>query len=493
MHLFHIVSMAINAYSSWIKDRNVDALSIVAFVTIWVTGGNQLNAQVPQSSDTDLTRRVVALEQALEDATKEKQQSQEKEAAAKENAEREKAEAERKKNNWVDVSNEKWTGKLGGQVFFDYVNWAEASPTIQNSAQDIASWRRIRFNYDATGYGIYDFRIQFDLDGKTDVTNGVASPFVAMKDVYFGINELPLNGRIRVGNFFVPFSLDQLTPLPNTQFMERSIPSAGIFSPDREVGIASYHISDDLNKTLSLGMFFDDIPESTKQVVDDNQGLRLSSRATWLPFYDEPSDGRYLIHTGIGFVYTDDRNDSVRFRARPGEIRETQRLIDTGNIAAGSYSVTNLEFATVTGPLSVQSELFATSIDRTSGSDVMLYGSYLQASYFLTGENRRYDRNGSHLAHFGRVKPFTNFFWTPGGTGWGAWEAKARWSYLEFGELQRGRYNEMTIGMNWYLHEHSRAMLEWIHPWTSTDATVGNAPIGSTQADLLAMRMQFTF
>lgn len=109
-----------------------------------------------------------------------------------------------------------------------------------------------------------------------------------MKDVYLGINELPLNWRLRLGNFFVPFSLDQLTPLPNTQFMERSIPSAGIFSPDREVGIASYHISDDLNKTVSLGMFFDDIPESTKQVVKDNQGMRLISRATWLPYYDEP-------------------------------------------------------------------------------------------------------------------------------------------------------------------------------------------------------------
>jgi phosphate-selective porin OprO/OprP len=275
--------------------------------------------------------------------------------------------------------------------------------------------------------------------------------------------------------------------------MERAIPTSDIFSPSREVGMASYHISDDLNKTLALGVFFDDIPESTKEVIDDNQGLRLSARATWLPYYDEPSNGRYLIHSGLGFVHTDPRDDLIRFRARGGEYRETQRLIDSGNIAANSYSVANLELATVTGPLSFQSELYATAVDRISATDVTLYGAYVQASYFLTGENRRYNRDGRHLAHFGRVRPLTNFFLVPGGAGWGAWEAKARWSYLDFGALDRGRYNEMTVGMNWHWTEHAQVMLEWTRPWTSAEATVGNTVIGATEADLLAFRLQFTF
>lgn len=445
------------------------------------------------SNEAKLTKRIEALEKAIEEANHEKRLREKKDAEVKEKNVNESALLELKKDDWVDLSNEKWSTKLGGQIFFDYVNWANASQSIQNNAKDVVSWRRIRLNYDATGYGVYDFRVQFDLDAKADSANSISTPFVAMKDVYLGINQLPLNGRIRAGNFFVPFSLDQVTPLPNIQFMERSIPSAGIFSPDRELGLASYHISDDLNKTLSLGLFFDEIPESTKQVVDDNQGLRLSTRATWLPYYDEPSDGRFLVHTGMGFVYTEDRDDTIRFRARPGEIRETQTLIDTGNLAAESYSVTNLELATVAGACSLQSEWFATSVNQTAANDVMLYGGYLQASYFLTGECRKYDRNGPHLAHFGRVRPFTNFFWTPGGTGWGAWEAKARWSYLDFGELNRGKYNDLTLGMNWYLHENSRVMLEWIHPWTTEDATVGNLQIGSTQSDLIAMRAQFTF
>lgn len=392
-----------------------------------------------------------------------------------------------------DPMKEKWTVKLGGQVFADYGNWASASPAIQPLAQDFFNWRRIRLHVDGKGYGVYDFRVQLDFEPDNDTVNSVAEPYVAMKDVYISINDLPLNGRLRFGNFFVPFSLDQLTPLPNTQFMERSIPTAGVFSPDREVGMAWYHISDDLNKTLSLGVFFDDIPESTKEVVNDNQGLRLSSRATWLPYYDEATDGRYLIHTGLDFLYTDPRTDTARFRARPGEIRETQRLIDTGLIPANSFSVAGLELATVTGPFSLQSELYATSVDRIQTSDVMLYGGYFQGSYFLTGENRKYDRDGRHLAHFGRIVPYSTFFITPGGCGWGAWEAKARWAFLDFSELNRGQYNELTVGMNWYWHENARVMFEWIHPWTSSEARVGNVLIGATTADLLAIRMQYTF
>lgn len=77
-------------------------------------------------------------------------------------------------------SPQKWTTKLGGQVLFDYINWLDASPAIQGSAQDVSSWRRIRFNYDATGYDVYDFRVQFDLDGKSDALNGIPFPFVAL-------------------------------------------------------------------------------------------------------------------------------------------------------------------------------------------------------------------------------------------------------------------------------------------------------------------------
>ncbi len=42
----------------------------------------------------------------------------------------------------------------------------------------------------------------------------------------------------------------------------------------------------------------------------------MSARLTWLPYYDEPSNGRYLIHMGASVLSTYDSDNSVRFRAR---------------------------------------------------------------------------------------------------------------------------------------------------------------------------------
>ena len=41
--------------------------------------------------------------------------------------------------------------------------------------------------------------------------DGVTTPVLDVKDAYFSVNELPGNSRWRIGNFFVPFSLEQVT------------------------------------------------------------------------------------------------------------------------------------------------------------------------------------------------------------------------------------------------------------------------------------------
>ncbi|MEX0613814.1 MAG: porin, partial [Pirellulales bacterium] len=292
---------------------------------------------------------------------------------------------------------------------------------------------------------------------------------------------------LRIGNFFVPFSLEQVTNATNNIFMERSIPTQGIFSPDREVGLASYNASENKNFTWAYGAFFDSISEGLKERIDDNQGYRLSGRVTWLPYYDEPSNGRYLVHTGAGILYTADQDDRVRFRARP-QIHEGPRIIDSGVIPATDYTTVNVELAGVMGPVTLQSEMFVSTVDRTLGGSANAYGAYLHGSWFLTGENRVFERFGQHGPQFGRNVPFTNVFWVRGAHGLGAWEAKARWSYLELGQFDRGRYNDFTLGFNWYWSDRTRMMFDWIHPVTSSEAI-----FGATESDLLAMRFDWNW
>jgi phosphate-selective porin OprO/OprP len=157
--------------------------------------------------------------------------------------------------------------------------------------------------------------------------------------------------------------------------------------------------------------------------------------------------------------------------------------------------------AMVYGPFSVQSELMYNKINGINGQrDVDLYGAYVYASYFLTGENRVYSRTSGA---FKRVKPFTNFFCvrTSDGyiqSGWGAWELAARYSYLDFSDAYgidaqnddlAGLLNDFTLGVNWYWNPHMRMMLNYVHAWGASAAFPG----AQAETDILAMRWQVDF
>jgi len=386
---------------------------------------------------------------------------------------------------WVDMSNDKWNVRLGGQFNLDYITWPDHDPQVP--AENYIEFRRIRLLGEATGYGVYDARIMFE--GEPESGDGTDRPVVDIKDAYLSMNELPQPlGRWRIGNFFVPFSLEQVTNDTQSVFLERSIPTQGIFAHDREVGMALYGINDAKDFTWSSGVFVDSLSESTKERVDDNMGQRVSERITWLPYYDEPSNGRYLVHTGMGAVYTHDQDGLLRFRARP-QIHEGPFLIDSGNLAAGAYTTSNLEFAVVAGPFSVQSEAFLANVNMIGAESEWIGGAYIYCSYFLTGENRVYERYGQHGAQFGRVQPFSNFFWVPGCCGPGAWEIKGRWSNLSLNSIDTGEYNDFTFGFNWYWTERIRIMFDWIHPVT----TPGTKPYGATTSDIIGMRFDYNF
>lgn len=386
------------------------------------------------------------------------------------------------------VNPNKWDVKLGGHVQLDYVNWLRGDEQIGGTqgTQDFFEFRRLRLVADGTGYENCDFRLQMTLEPDTvGETAGVTSPDV--KDAYFSMNEIPGLGRFRIGNFFVPFSLEQVTNDTNNIFLERSIPSQGIFSPDREVGAALYNCTEDERLGWAAGAFFDSISEGLKERIDDNQGARFSGRVTWLPFYDECSEGRWLLHTGAGILHTLDQDGRVRFRARP-QIHEGPRLIDSSVIPAEEYTTANLELAAVMGAVTVQSEAFLSAVQQTGGPVEHVGGMYAHLSWFLTGESRRYERFGQHGAQFGRNVPKQNFKLARGRSTPGAWELKTRYSHLNLDRFEKGQYNDITTGLNWYWSDRTRVMLDWIHPVTTRAAVFGD-----TDSDLLALRFDFNW
>lgn len=392
------------------------------------------------------------------------------------------------KDGWEDVSTEGWSHKWGGRIMGDYVNFANQNADSigeAGDAQDYFEMRRMRLFVEGEGYGIYDYKLQVDFEPEFNGNDGVS-----MKDAYFGIHELPYLGYARFGNYKAPFSLEELTSSKYITFIERSLPN--VFAPARRVGATAYDHTASQNITWAYGIFFQDIDQVLMERQDDNQGTILAGRVTWLPYYDEPSKGRYLLHTGLAYQYVDDADDSVRFRPRP-EVHEGPRWMDTGALAADDYNVVGAEGAIVWGPLSLQSEFMYVPVDDVGGVDYDFYGAYVYGSWFLTGENRVYSRSSGA---FSRVKPYTNFWAVRcAGIGPGAVELGIRYSFLDLsgtGDEEAGMMNDLTLGVNWYWNPHIRWMFNYIHNWNKYDNNP-NAPGGLAENDILAIRGQVDF
>jgi phosphate-selective porin OprO/OprP len=141
---------------------------------------------------------------------------------------------------------------------------------------------------------------------------------------------------------------------------------------------------------------------------------------------------------------------------------------------ARDYADIGGEFAWIDGPLSFQSEAANTALELKEGSDPdNLWGGYASLSYFLTGEHRNYNPKAGT---FGRVKVHDPV--NEGGPG--AWEIGTRLDYIDLndGVAQGGQQYSVIAGVNWYLNDYSRIMLDGAV--TQVDDAAGDAAaIGS--------------
>jgi phosphate-selective porin OprO/OprP len=224
--------------------------------------------------------------------------------------------------------------------------------------------------------------------------------------------------------------------------------------------------------TWFLGTFrheSDDSPNAIATQRDDRNDWSLASRLAWLPYYDEPSEGRYLVHVGGSYSY---RNAAEAATFETGAYVGNQAPIGVGALADNDdWNQLGAEFAVVWGALSVQSEYFHAFV--TSGEEY--HGAYVQLSYFLTGEHRGYEKESKA---FYRVHPFEPMFWveTCNGCccGLGAWEVTAGYSYVDLedgadiaaGDQERAFVDGAIFGVNWYLNPYSRIMFNYNHEVT---------------------------
>ena len=119
-------------------------------------------------------------------------------------------------------------------------------------------------------------------------------------------------------------------------------------------------------------------------------------------------------------------------------------------------------------------------------------------SYFLTGENRPYNRK---MGVFDRVKPYENFFRVRtcdgnAATGRGAWEVAYRFSYIDMldGLTMKGAgmATDHTFGLNWYLNPFTRVMFNYVHS-IDTYNIAANTRVTGGNLDIFEMRFAMDF
>ena len=173
-----------------------------------------------------------------------------------------------------------------------------------------------------------------------------ANSEVAFKDVYLGVDGLPFAGKILVGHFKEPFSLETLTSSRYLTFMERGAVKALV--PSRNLGIAYYGHGLDDRLTVALGIFRE-TGETPPRIDDDSNSYAATTRVTVLPLYQK-SESR-LLHLGAAYSYRQPRDEQVRYRSRP-ESHGAEYYLDTKvigevadvHLAGGGNSASSREF-----------------------------------------------------------------------------------------------------------------------------------------------------
>ncbi len=339
--------------------------------------------------------------------------------------------------------------KLGGRIMNDWAVIYQDDGLVNADSNWITGteFRNARLYVEGTLFERLIFKAEYDFAGG-DPT---------FTDVFVGLLDLGPIDTTRVGHFKEPFSLEEQTSRRFITFMERALPN--VFSPARNTGAGIQSAPLEGRMTWAVGGFSQ--TDSFGDGFGSAGNYNLTTRFTGLPVYAD--EGERLIHLGLGYSHQFRDTETITYSQRP-EMHMADSLLDTGDIlGVQNVDLFGPEFAWVQGPFSLQSEMIGASVQRGLGlPDLWLWGTYVEGSYWITGESRQYNTD---RAAFDRVTPAHSF--DPGDGSWGAFQVAARYSYLDLddADIQGGEENDLTVGLNWQLFSNARVMFNYVHGW----------------------------
>ena len=372
--------------------------------------------------------------------------------------------------------------KIGGKINYD-LGFINADDELEEAFPDFDGFyddfRHLNVSFFGDAWDMVKFKLEIDFANVKDI-----------KDQWIRFTKGSILPHFTFGHMKEPFSLDMLTSSTYLTFMEPTLPTKA-FTPYRNFGTTANGALKEGKVTWAGGVFlntgsYSDVGDASDQLSNAN-GFDLAGRITGLPIYR--NEGRELVHLGLSYLHrfrNDDEGDpTTEFRTRPESRLTDDRLVDTSLISDQGQNLVSLEAAWMNGPLSIQGEYFYDSVD--SESTLNFSGWYLQGSWFLTSELKKYQTSAGVFAGISPQKEFRL-----GENGWGALELALRFSKVDLNDkyVRGGEERNITVGLNWYFRRKVRIMINYINMYVEgrADPFVDNG-----RADIIMSRFQINF
>ncbi|MBE6427492.1 MAG: hypothetical protein E7028_02725 [Planctomycetaceae bacterium] len=363
--------------------------------------------------------------------------------------------------------------KLNGVMIWDGAFSEHDDGAEMATGNDGNSGSKVRqawLDFSGSMYDMIKYRFTYDFSNKTT------------KDFWIGLFNTPSGADLKVGHMKEPWSGEELTVVAATAFIEKSYLNdlRGIHG-SRNNGILFSNWSTADRFSWAAGVFAASMKEDDLSCVSTDQNYAFTGRVTYLPYFQENHLGqKFLLHLGASYSYRKyDQKNAEKLGTKCSFLSNSQiapNALTTGTMTGlDSMNALGIEVFLVRGPFSMDFEQGFFYMEDDLAGNVFLPAGYFQVTYTLTGESRNYSKDGGRYKKLKPNNPFIRTCRDGVGvfTGPGAWEIGYMCTWVDASELASGYATEthhtgllgkslMNIwGLNWYLNENCRVMLNY--------------------------------
>lgn len=423
----------------------------------------------------------------------------------------------------LDPNDSTYWFKIGGRLHLDQTLFSGDADDKRSDYPSGANVRRAWVDFNGGVGDCLSYLLRLDMRGDT------TSNSVMFQEAYLSYSGFAQNSSVAVGQFGLPFGLENWSSTNDLMFLEPSlmtstfswVPEPGLYtdSTDTATTTTPYYGIPPSSGLRGLGLYGDialcnmftiaaavtQPPSGSSTTLNTGRNDRWtwSARVTYSPVHTHDR----VYHFGLSA-----RSQSINHERGGAAIRDailattpeavartksdgrstTAYLVNTGFMRAKHAGFWGAELAGLWGPFTAQAEYNTARFTRedaasTPKGNVSFHGWHVQMGYMLTGESRRYDWES---ATFGSPKACAPC---------GAWELAARYSYVNLNDKQvyGGSQHNASLGINWFYNENVTLKANYIraiiHPIGATAGTIPSALPAIRKLNIFAVRLQVAF